>query len=836
MTADPAVRRSRLGLAPMLAPGVLAAVLTGLLHLVVMWRSGIWPLGKSSRGLSDYGSQYLAFHQTLGRVLRGSDLVGWGFNWTAGGGVAFLPDYATYLASPLNLALVFAPPHRIEAALTILTLAKICLSAATMALLLKHLAPRAAIWPIPLLATAYASSSWVFDISIYTPMWLDGLATFPLLCLAACWTAADRHRLASIALVALSWWSNFYTAYMASLGAALFLLIWLAATSRTWLGALRAVARFAVVGIIGVLCTGVLLVPTALAVSRGVPFGLDHFDLIETSLFVATLFPLGEGVQATPAICAGSLVLVLASTLLFPRGLPVREALAWPLGVAAALLSMRLETTVWAWNIFDFPNGNPYRFSFTVVGLLVVTAWVAVQRGSLRAQTATLAWPRVESMTAAAVVVVGLLAVASGAEPIQHFSQASHYWVWPSATIVLTLVASALTHRGARAAVVTVVIVLGAGEVVASAQHIDREIRNFLGASPLFDHRASAALGRAQAATSAAQWPTHRVSGARPGGATPWTALNEPEQLGYPGLSYYSSNMPLSVATTWKGLGMTATANGRMITAAQDPAMAALAAVAIEANSVDMDDTVPRKAFPMVRLAPAPSHPVGGLAQAFSNRNLLVEEPILHPAIAGRDGRPFETPLVIAARHSADLTVSCPAGMTLQVQLAGRFAALTWQDDATGEQRQVKTDGNQIITVQPGRTTVQVKAIRPITLHPGDLACLDLAELERQVDATQVPAITASPGRMAARFATPVSGEVVLATAAQEGWSCHADDQPAPTASRAGLLTVPVENASVVECRYRTPGLTAGLLCSGLGLVMAVGFVVLPNLWRVRRR
>ncbi|MCE0445034.1 YfhO family protein [Streptomyces tricolor] len=57
------------------------------------------------------------------------------------------------------------------------------------------------------------------------PEWLDGLIALPLLCLVGERALTGRRYLPGVLIVALAWTANFYTAYMATLGAALVLLL-----------------------------------------------------------------------------------------------------------------------------------------------------------------------------------------------------------------------------------------------------------------------------------------------------------------------------------------------------------------------------------------------------------------------------------------------------------------------------------------------------------------------------------------------------------------------------------------------------------------------------------
>ena len=129
-----------------------------------------------------------------------------------------------YLSSPFAPLVALFPRDQIDLAVYVITVLKLGSAAAAMAVLLLVLRPGPR-WAAGLLGTSYALCGWTSMLASYDPMWLDGLIAFPLLCMVGAWARAGRRPIAGIAVVALCWTANFYTAYMATIGAALVLVL-----------------------------------------------------------------------------------------------------------------------------------------------------------------------------------------------------------------------------------------------------------------------------------------------------------------------------------------------------------------------------------------------------------------------------------------------------------------------------------------------------------------------------------------------------------------------------------------------------------------------------------
>ena len=228
----------------------------------------------------------------------------------------------------------------------------------------------------------------------------------------------------------------------------------------------------------------------------------------------------------------------------------------------------------------------------------------------------------------------------------------------------------------------------------------------------------------------------------------------------------------------------------------------------------------------MVRLAPAPrstaadSLPRAPLPVVLERRNALLAEPIYFSATDVSFSTSGEDEMhPVLAGSSVQISARCAPGQTLHLASDSIDAMASWTS-AEGRGRRVSLFDRRVTPltgIESGTFTLD-PINRDTLLSSNSLACLDHDALQRQVAATARPAITVDGSRLAASFPEPVTGDVVVATAAQRGWSCQFDGQDAAITSRSGLLTVPAEQNRELSCRYRTPGLVPGAVLSLLAL------------------
>ncbi|WP_373683334.1 YfhO family protein, partial [Streptomyces somaliensis] len=356
--------------------------------------SRTFPFGARTRAVNDLGNQFVPFHAHLWDLLHGRADTG-PLNWRSGYGTSLLPDLGTYLTSPFAPLVAVFPRERIDLAVYVVTVLKIGAAAAAMALSLLR-QRRGARWGAAALGASYALCGWAVAEASYNPMWLDGLIAFPLLCLVAEWVLRGRRPVLGPVVVAVCWVANFYTAYMATLGAALVLLARGGARPRV-------LGRAAATVLAGIGLAAPVLVPVFLGSRHAYPGWTRDFDAAPWTDLAARVLPATYGFF-TPALFLAAGALLPAAALPFHRGVPGRERLVWGGLVAGVLLSLQWEPTHLVWHVFATPNGSPYRQTFVLAGVAVMAAWTGVAAG----------WPGWRALLGGAGVLAAVAVAAAG--------------------------------------------------------------------------------------------------------------------------------------------------------------------------------------------------------------------------------------------------------------------------------------------------------------------------------------------------------------------------------------------------------------------------------------
>ncbi|MEU8539912.1 YfhO family protein [Streptomyces sp. NPDC048717] len=751
-----------------------------------------WPFGRHHRSVNDLANQFLPFHAHLWDLLHGRADGGLLLNWQSGWGTSFLPDLGTYLTSPFAPLVALAPRADLEYALYAVTLLKMATASAAMACVLPRLLPPPARdlkgalrWAPALLGAAYGLCGWSILEAVYNPMWLDGLIAFPLLCLVGgVWVRERRRPLLGPLVVALCWTANFYTAYMATLGAALVLLV----TAPHW----RVVLRGAATVLLGIGLAAPVLVPVFLGTRSAYPGLVKDFAPAGGADLAARLMPATYGFS-TPALFVATLVPVLAASLVF------RRRWRWPCLVAGVALSLQWEPTHLVWHVFTTPNGSPYRQTFVLAGVLVIAAWAALADGlpdrrSLLGGTALIGALALAALGSGEATVWGWALFAAGllsafALPYARGESASRPSVRVAALVLLPAVLAA------QAAATT---------AWGNKERLGR----------LDDYRpwTAADSRRAAALADADGWPAYRTDSGRP-----QVTGNEPMSVGGQGGAYYSSLTPDVLTRTMAALGGGWTSRGRNLQSLDNPVTDALFAVGARWRDGAVVRTGP--VAPLLTVRPPGPAPRFG-ASPFRNQELLLGARVYEPPARATGACRVGTEVFLWAPRFTGTARLGTRTVELRGGLPKRRAALT----SLGVQR--------------------IPGLRALIPARGQVACLDRARLRAAVAALRAAAPTAievTGSGVRATLRPGTTGTVVLSAPRIPGWTC--DGRPA--ASYAGLVATPATSGTstgsatpatrTVTCSFRPPGLRAGLGTAGAALLLLTAWVT-ANSRRSRRK
>jgi len=820
---DSAVRRRSAVLPAVVAAVGVAAVFTasGIIR-------GTYPFGSLSRSTNDLGTQYIPFYAHLWDVLHGNaqgDLL---FNWQSAFGVGFLADIGVDLGSPLSLLVGLFPRDHIDLAVYVLTVLKLSLAAAAMAVLLLRIKPGPR-WMAAMLGLSYGVCGWAIDDGAYVPMWLDGLIALPMFFLVAEWSLRRTNRLLSVLVVAVFWLSNFYTAYMATIACGVYFIARLLTIEDVgWTLRLRAAVRHGVSFLLGIALVAPILLPVITANDAATPSPPGVFHASRLDLFLSRLLPLSEGVGRTASLYVGTVALLLALTMPFNRYVPWKSKVVWTVTTVGLALSFRWAPTQKFWHGFDTPNGSQYREAFVLCGVIVVVAWIAVSH--------RLPGPIALLCGGALLAVIAVLAHGS---PLL-----TRHWLSlliGSGVVTLVVFGAIWTLRrimtGRRvkwpvAAAFAVLLVVVAAETTWSAVVTDQARSRILGASaPPWNELQTA---RYDALRRAGDWPKYRTEPGTSG--TP----NDPILLGGQGAGLYSSLLPSSLNKTLTGLGFGWSGYGRASRTLDNPVTDAIFSVGarMRLDHAGAPRIARSEAPPLVTIRRR-------LGATEAPNAFVAQERLLGSQV-------YEVPDYKGTRFATGdvkLVTRCTPGSSAYLYLPrvvgqARLSGGKWHELSSSRRPGINTSSAMVglgVVPKGGVVLIEINfGDAPQGIPPrGAVGCLDqqaLSKAIRRLRSSGATDVQATGHSIRATLRPGSTGYAVVAVPKVSGWMCSAGDEKAKTPRNyGGLIAVPLTGtADRIECSYVPPGLRRGLAIGAAAAAITLGIVLFGALRRRR--
>ncbi|MEV6007453.1 YfhO family protein [Streptomyces sp. NPDC051976] len=826
--------------------------------------AGSYPFGGRTRDVNDLGNQFVPYHAHLWDLLHGTADGGLLLNWQSGYGSSFLPDLGTYVSSPFALLVALFPRDEIDLAVYVVSVLKISAAAAAMAFVLLTLRP-GRWWAAGVLGASYALCGWTVMLASYNPMWLDGLIAFPLLCLVGEWARAGRRPVVSVVVVALCWTANFYTAYMATIGAGLVLIVRLLTEpdeedgpaaaagprgARRWFGVL---GRAALSTGLGIGLTAPLLMTIMKGTKLAYPGLVKEFQPSPWADLLGRMLP-GTYGFATPSTYLDTFALLLAFALPFHPAVPRRTRTVWTSLVVAVGLSLQWKPTHLLWHAFTTPNGSAYRETFVFSGMLVMAAWLALAHGLP-------GWRQIGAASGiiGVIVLVTLVGADDGVTGLGTYPMAGVGLAAVLGALYLLHRADRLRHRRLAMAGVALLLLTQVGESALTNAWTDRSRLAAMDDYPQWGQRQT---WQRQTVAGAEDWPDQRTD---PGRAQ--TVGNDPLMVGGQGAQYYSSLTADVWTRTLTALGGGWTSRGRSLQSLDNPVTDVLFSVGARLHSPTdphqhgnppqtAPPTVTRQAVPPL-VTVRPNAPASGYGTSpYLNQEMLLGSTVYTPATfqlrtskgalvqPGPDG--FRVTGTRAKRQASTygLTASCPAGTDIyfwapnfngnvnlpsqtKIGFVGRMPTHSAAVERIGA------------TPAGGRFTLWVRAMERGTVPPQAIGCLDrgrLAAAEQRLATGGATHVQVTDDGISAQLPAGSLGFAVVAAPAITGWSCSAGGGSAhPATSYLGLVAVPLTGgATSISCSFTPPGLHLGEAAGGaslLGVALLAGY----GWWRRRR-
>ena len=227
----------------------------------VMWAvCGVIPFGSKMILAHDQWHQYYPFYLDLrARLQNGQSLL---HSWTTGMGTSYLPLFAYYLASPLNLIAALLPEGLLLPWYTLAVLIRIGLAGLFCAFFLKKTFGRDEL-AVAFFSTAYALCAFLMGY-YWNAIWLDTVALLPLVTLGTFSLLRDRRYVLYTVSLALSVYCSYYIGLFICIWVVLLFIGWHVVNWDDMAGFWTRLWRIGLFSLVAVGMTALLTVPAYL--------------------------------------------------------------------------------------------------------------------------------------------------------------------------------------------------------------------------------------------------------------------------------------------------------------------------------------------------------------------------------------------------------------------------------------------------------------------------------------------------------------------------------------------------------------------------------------------
>lgn len=327
--------------------------------------------------VSDMKGQYISLFSYLQNVLKGIESLFYSFSKALGGGM--IGTIAYYLASPLNLIIIFFSKADLPIVLLILICLKIGLAGLTM---YRYLESHYEGKKMNLIfSTLYALMGYVINYYFHI-MWLDAVYLLPLILLGIDRLIQKNKKGLYVFSLALAIFSNFYTGYMICLFAVIYFFTHLFIEKRKiWS---KATAHFIICSLLSTGLCAILLLPTLAEIPSYFRYSVDNFWNVNTiwSNFLGILSKLYIGAQNCKNainpngtnLYLGTIVYILIYLYFKNPNIEVREK-RWIMGLLIFfIVTFTFPIFIYIWHGFSLPNYFQNRNAFVVSFLMIGVA------------------------------------------------------------------------------------------------------------------------------------------------------------------------------------------------------------------------------------------------------------------------------------------------------------------------------------------------------------------------------------------------------------------------------------------------------------------------------
>ena len=355
---------------------ILSFILPMVIMFVVFTSLGVGFIGDKTIVSSDMYTQYVAYFGKFKDILSGDGSIFYSFNKSIGGNNIGL--FAYYLASPLNLLLMFFPKAAIGEFIFIIYLIKIGLASLCFSLYISKVYKKKDLFVV-IFSLCYALMSYniCFQMNI---MWMDGMMLLPLVALGIEEIILKgKYKLYMIVLFMVVV-SNYYIGYMICIFSVVYFFYKSIIYKKISLP--RTFKFFGASFITGGLAS-FLLIPVLISLSTGkADFNLfseaitikQNLSSFLSKLFIGS-YNMGQVMKSPTNIYCSVMVAELLMLYFFNKEINIRNKIASLIVMVFIALSFFISTFILLWHGFDYPIGFQYRNSFIFCFFIITLAY-----------------------------------------------------------------------------------------------------------------------------------------------------------------------------------------------------------------------------------------------------------------------------------------------------------------------------------------------------------------------------------------------------------------------------------------------------------------------------
>ena len=355
-----------------------AMAITAVFMITVMVFMKVSPFGNDSFTLVDSIHQYIPFMSDYqDKLLHGKSLM---YTWDIGLGQNFQSLLLYYMASPLNLIIVFFTRKGIITMFSVLVSVKIVISAGTFGYMLSRIKQGADNnIVITVLSLCYALNNYMCGY-YWNLMWLDCIMIFPLIILGYQRLMEKRDPRLYVLALFYSLFCNYYISFIICI----FLILWfLASEHKNFKKFIIDGLLFSGYSILAAAMSALSLIVAYLAITKTASAGLSHpkfdfyqsfFELIKYQFFMSRPINM-DSFDGNANLYCGMLPYMLLFVFVFSDRVKLFLKVRRLLLVALMLLSMNEQFLNYIWHGFHNQFGIPNRFSFLYMFTLVYIAY-----------------------------------------------------------------------------------------------------------------------------------------------------------------------------------------------------------------------------------------------------------------------------------------------------------------------------------------------------------------------------------------------------------------------------------------------------------------------------